>query len=173
MSFPALLFSPMGRIGPPPFWRAYIIIIGASLILNVANFIAGPENLIVGLLSTIGGTVLLWCTFAVFAKRLHDAGASGGWTLLIAFGWLIVVGIAVAIILTMFAGDLFTLIQDDPSYASSPEFMIELNERIFVPSTIASLVIALGLGFILASLASDPGPNQHGPAPGGDADAFN
>lgn len=162
----SVFLSPQGRLGPPAFWRAYILILGANIVLSVIAYAAGPGNALVGGVNFIGGLVLLWATFAVFVKRLHDAGASGAWVLLIAFVWTVVVGIIALVLVSLFAGEVLQTAMEDDAYANSPQFMADLQERTFAPVTVAMLGVNLLLGYILAALRSEPGHNAYGPPQG-------
>lgn len=162
----SVFLSPQGRLAPPAFWRAYILILGANIVLSVLGYAAGPGNALIGGINFIGGLVLLWATFAVFVKRLHDAGASGAWVLLIAFVWTIVVGIVALVLVSLFAGEVLQTAMDDDTYANSPQFMRDLQERTFAPMTVAMLGVNLVLGYILAALRTESGHNAYG-APGG------
>ncbi len=171
MNMKSILFSLGGRIGPGNFWRGYIIILAAALIINIAAYLAGqgnPVSLVLGLV----GLVLYWCTICVFVKRLHDSGASGWWVLAIAAGWTLVMLVGVAVILGVFAGDVMSTAVADDSYAQSPQFMTDLQEVIFVPGTAFGLVVNIALGFILAALRSDPQANAYGPVTRVPGDTF-
>lgn len=161
MSLATILFSPNGRIGPGNFWRGYIIILAISLVLQVISVLMGPSPItsLLGILSL----VLYWCTIAVFAKRLHDTGATGWWVAAIAAGWTLVMLVGVAIILALFGGEVWSTAMQDESYAQSPQFMLDLQDAIFVPGTALGLVINIALGFIMANLKSDPNANAYGP----------
>lgn len=166
-----LLFNPNGRIAPPAFWRGYIITLAAALIIQVIGYFAGqgPVTSLLGLVSL----VTYWWTIALFVKRLHDAGASGWWTALIALGWTIAIAIIAVVLMGMFGGEVMSTAMTDESYAQSPQFVIDLQERVFVPITAGVLIINIVLGFILANLKSDPAPNRFGPPPyGSQQDVF-
>jgi uncharacterized membrane protein YhaH (DUF805 family) len=165
MSIATILFSPNGRIGPGNFWRGYIIILAVSLVIQVINVLMGPSPLAVPL--GLASLVLYWCTIAIFAKRLHDTGATGWWIVAIAAGWTLIMLVGVAIILGIFAGDVMSTAMQDETYAQSPQFMLELQDAIFVPGTALGLVINIALGFIMANLRSEPNSNAYGPPTGG------
>lgn len=164
MSLGDILFNPNGRLGPGNFWRGYIILLAANIVTQVISYMAGPTNQAVALLIFVVWLVLLWCTFVVFAKRLHDTGASAGWVLLVALGWSVVVLVARTVIYVVFAGEEFSLAMQDPDYAASPQFLAEVVTKTFVPTTAVVLAISIALGFILAGLRSDPNDNQYGQA---------
>lgn len=156
-----LLFDPNGRIAPPAFWRGYIVTLAAALVIQVVSYFAG-QGLATSLLGLVS-LVTYWWTIALFVKRLHDAGASGWWTALVAAGWTIVVAIVAVVIMSVFGGEVMSTAMTDESYAQSPQFALDLQERVFVPITAAVLVINIILGFILANLKSDPASNRFGP----------
>ena len=166
MNIGEMLFNPNGRMNSAAFWRGYIIILGAALILNVVVYFLGPTSIISTLLG-FAGLVFYWNTIAVFVKRLHDSGASGWWTAAIAFGWFIAALVIVIFVIMTFAGEVFQTAMDDPSYAQSPQFGLDFQERAFVPMTAAVLALNIVLGFIMANLRSDPNTNQYGPPEGG------
>ena len=65
MDWRTLFFSAKGRIGARGFWIGFLIVMAASLVLN--------------LLQTAGqvlGLLLLWPQVCIHAKRLHDMGRS-------------------------------------------------------------------------------------------------
>ena len=67
-----LLLTPQGRITRAPFWFGILVVIAASVALNL---IPGPVGHLVGF-------VLLWPQVCINVKRLHDMGRTG-WLLLI------------------------------------------------------------------------------------------
>jgi uncharacterized membrane protein YhaH (DUF805 family) len=73
-----LFLSMDGRIGRQSFWIGFVLILVASLILNM-----------IPLLGPILGLALLWPQVAIHAKRLHDMGRSA---------WLIVVPFVVSFV---------------------------------------------------------------------------
>ena len=172
MSFGTLLFSPSGRIGPGNFWRGFIVAIAVNLVANVIAFIAGVENVATGLVSGVVWLVTMWWTFCVMAKRLHDSGASGGWAILAGGVWFIVFLVVFAVITAVFASEQFALAMKDQTYGQSAQFQLEVTQRTFVPATAANLVLSIVLGFIMASLRSDPVNNQYGPPPSGLGSTF-
>jgi uncharacterized membrane protein YhaH (DUF805 family) len=83
MNWVGLLLSPQGRITRAPFWFGIMVVIAASLALNL---ISGPAGRLLGLL-------LLWPQICINVKRLHDMGRTG-WLLLVPM----VIGIACVVI---------------------------------------------------------------------------
>ena len=79
MDFGKLLLSPRGRIGRGRFWIGFLVIMAASLALN----------LIPGEIGRWLGFVLLWPQICINFKRLHDMGKSG---------WLLLIPAAVSIV---------------------------------------------------------------------------
>jgi uncharacterized membrane protein YhaH (DUF805 family) len=95
-----LLFSFEGRIRRWTFWGTFvglcaaIVLLIAFLNIVIAAFYAGPAPrtlrsldlvflLVVGyLIPLVGFVVVMWINFAVLAKRWHDRGKSGWWSLL-------------------------------------------------------------------------------------------
>jgi uncharacterized membrane protein YhaH (DUF805 family) len=94
-----LLFSFEGRIGPGRFWFGILMCILSGIILGaVVGFLAGiivgvamhgngnPEQArnVAVVLATIPIVVYTcWTQFAVMAKRCHDRGKSGWWSLIV------------------------------------------------------------------------------------------
>ena len=82
MDISRVLLSPKGRIGPRDFLRGLILLTGAGLIIQVLTVVA-----------SIGAAILqypmLWAYFCVFGKRLHDAGQTAWFNILILFVLLI------------------------------------------------------------------------------------
>ncbi len=84
MDWRTLFLSSRGRIGKRDFWIAFLMIMAASVALNLVK----PVGQVLGLL-------LLWPQVCVNAKRLHDAGRTA-WLLLIP---AIVSGVCIAVVL--------------------------------------------------------------------------
>jgi uncharacterized membrane protein YhaH (DUF805 family) len=90
MTMPQLLFSFSGRINRALYWGVFLgtvefalYALGAIAALPVA-VVAGDivELALVGVILTGFFTPLLWITFVVGAKRLHDRNKSAWWLLL-------------------------------------------------------------------------------------------
>jgi len=91
MDWRTLFLSPKGRIGARDFWIGFLIVMAASLVLN--------------LLQTAGqvlGLVLLWPQVCIHAKRLHDMGRSA-WLLLAPLGFALACAGAGALVGTRLA----------------------------------------------------------------------
>lgn len=73
-----ILFSPIGRLEQPAFWKGFGILVGI-------NFIGG----LIPFVNLVAVLVMLWCGFAVYGKRLHDAGRTMFWHLI---PWIVSVG---------------------------------------------------------------------------------
>jgi uncharacterized membrane protein YhaH (DUF805 family) len=75
---PELLFSFSGRISRAEFWRAIVsFFLPVSLLANFLSFGLGLEAArTLALIISIAG---LWPVAAVWLKRWHDFGRSGGW----------------------------------------------------------------------------------------------
>lgn len=79
MTLQQLAFSFSGRIGRRPFWAGIALcFILMVIIMSLQSAFTLPNSLIVALL-----LLLLYPLAAIFTKRLHDRGKSGGWFLLI------------------------------------------------------------------------------------------
>lgn len=72
-------FSFKGRIGRRPFWVGIAVtFILMTLVALLQNWLLFPETFAIVLF-----VLLLYPLAAVFVKRLHDRGKSGGWFVLI------------------------------------------------------------------------------------------
>ncbi|MEQ1695607.1 MAG: DUF805 domain-containing protein [Hyphomicrobiaceae bacterium] len=94
-----LLFSFEGRIGRGRFWFGILMCILSALIVGlVLGFLAGivigvtsngntsPDQLQGAVFMLVSLPIIIfacWTQFAVMAKRCHDRGKSGWWSLLI------------------------------------------------------------------------------------------
>jgi uncharacterized membrane protein YhaH (DUF805 family) len=136
----ACYFSPNGRVGRQLFW----------LCLAPLWVVARTRSHL-PIVGTLIGLLLIYPWVCVYAKRLHDIGRTGWWTILpmvLAFAakWTVVLGIA-------------------------PVFYAELGPPTayrWLWFTVAVLVNAAYLGAVLwiGVTKSAPGLNRFGPPPG-------
>lgn len=96
-SWLSFLFSSDGRISRKRYWLSYVL--PAFVIFFFAAFLDGltsdRSERAAGVFQGLAWLFLLWPSFAVVAKRLHDRGMSGWWAAL-ANGLIPVVILAVA-----------------------------------------------------------------------------
>lgn len=80
------LFSFAGRIGRKTYWLTTLAIVAALLVVQVLAVVMASLSETMGMIGAILALVvcltLLVPSFAVAAKRWHDLGKSGWWTLL-------------------------------------------------------------------------------------------
>ena len=78
-----LLLSLEGRISRRPFWLTILAIVIVSIIARVIDaIIQSPTYYGTGIVDGILGLVLIYPVIALYAKRWHDRGKSGWWTLI-------------------------------------------------------------------------------------------
>lgn len=82
MNWKYLYFDPEGRIGRKWFWLGSIIFVIAPMGAGIVDVLLGfdPNNF--GLVSFIVWLVTLYPYVVLLAKRWHDRGKSGKWTLI-------------------------------------------------------------------------------------------
>ena len=85
MDWKYLYLSFDGRIGRQTYWIAFIVLMVVSVIAAAIDMVFGTYNAEygVGLLSGIFSVACIYPSLAVYAKRWHDRGKSGWWTLII------------------------------------------------------------------------------------------
>nr|WP_321359487.1 DUF805 domain-containing protein [uncultured Hyphomonas sp.] len=169
MDISRVLLSPKGRIGPRDFLRGLILLTGAGLIIQVLTVVA-----------SIGAAILqypmLWGYFCVFAKRLHDAGQTAWFNVLILFGFVVVTSILNAVLLPVLSPNMMPLMTQIQEIGLKDGFggMLQAQQehalqiaRGTALTTLASFLIGSAVLALLGSrLPSDPEANAHGPATG-------
>lgn len=92
-----LLLSLDGRITRSDYWLRFVLpATVASIVLALLDSILGLRTEAgIGFLSSIFSLILIWPSIAVAAKRWHDRGKSGWWTLIlfvpvVGFFWFLV-----------------------------------------------------------------------------------
>ena len=177
-----LLFSPSGRLAPGPFMTGAIVL---SVLLFVVKVLPLVSVSVAGIAGIIG-LVLIYCWFALFIKRYHDAGKTG---------WLALIPLAIIVPLGLFVeGWVQGLVAPETVAATealAAEAMesggfgglFEAGEEIqALGAELAretALAVAITRGLMAFSVAwlfnrftqHDPTPNQYG-APMGEADTF-
>ena len=88
MGWKLLLTSPEGRISRKPFWVGVVallaFVLSASLLvfLAIETFVGTPSSPSLGIGGILGGVLFYGLAVSLFAKRWHDRGKSGWWTLI-------------------------------------------------------------------------------------------
>ncbi|MEL6324344.1 MAG: DUF805 domain-containing protein [Pseudomonadota bacterium] len=171
MGLGGILFNPNGRINASEFWRGLIVLIAASIVLNVAS-VYGPIalSLILGLVSLL----FIYPYICLFGKRLHDANRSAWWFLAFLAGAIIASFIGGFLMQSVIPGQAeFTEEIEELSQSGDFNAVLELTREqsrsLMIPSIISSTVISLIIGWFAARLPSEPGPNQYGPPTDGSA----
>lgn len=172
MDLTGILFKPNGRIGPASFWRGLFVLIGISVVLQIIQ-VFGPAmfGMIFGLLS-IG---LIYPYVVLFGKRLHDSGRTAWWFLAILVVWGGIGYFIGTMMQNVFAPDMkeqLEIAAESGSLSSIMEVSRQVAKQTFLPGLVTGLVMQGALGYLMASLKSDPGTNKFGPPEGGDVDVF-
>ena len=101
MDWKYLFTSFEGRIGRQQMWMGIIVLIVISIVATVLDLLLGTMSAEsgIGIISGIFTLVAIYPSFALYAKRWHDRGKSGWWSLIIfvpligVIWWLIECGI--------------------------------------------------------------------------------
>jgi uncharacterized membrane protein YhaH (DUF805 family) len=85
MDWKYLFTSFEGRIGRQQMWMGIIVLVVASLIATVLDMLFGTIDIEsgIGIISGLFALVSIYPAVALYAKRWHDRGKSGWWTLII------------------------------------------------------------------------------------------
>ena len=172
MNLTGILFSPNGRIGPASFWRGLIALVGVGIVSQIIQ-VFGPAmiGIIVGFLSI----ALIYPYVVLFGKRLHDSGRSAWWFLAIIVVWGIIGYFVGTMMQSMFAPDMKEMLEiaaESGSISRVMEVSRQVAKQTFLPGLVSGIAMQGALGYIMASLKSEPGSNRFGPPEGGDADVF-
>jgi uncharacterized membrane protein YhaH (DUF805 family) len=96
MDWKYLYTSLEGRIGRQTFWMGIIVLIVVSIIASVLDLILGTMSESgFGIIGGIASLVMIYPSIVLYAKRWHDRGKSGWWTLIIlvpfvGFVWILI-----------------------------------------------------------------------------------
>lgn len=97
MDWKYLFTSFEGRIGRQQMWMGIIVLMVVSLVANVLDMLFGTIDVEsrIGIIGGLFALVSIYPAVALYAKRWHDRGKSGWWTLilfvpLIGFIWWLV-----------------------------------------------------------------------------------
>lgn len=164
-----VLLSPKGRIGPRDFLRGLILLTGASMIVQLLSTYAARELAILHY-------PIMWGYFCVFGKRLHDAGQSAWFGVLVFIGYFIVSLILSAMLTPLLSPQVLPIQAELESiglkgdfaamWATAQERAMEIARKSALTSLATFLIASAGLAFLGARLPSDPGSNAHGPSSG-------
>ena len=149
------LFVPKGTISKSAFALVSAILIGVSLVSDGLEMLVPVLSPVLFFL----GLVVIYCWIAAWIKRFQAAGASGWWTILVVFAWLVVQGIASFIVLmgsgldpSLFAG------ADSQSIQAAMEPISEAAAvPVLIVSTIISAAFAFGLNAVLPAGRGEAG----------------
>ena len=85
MDWKYLLTSFEGRIGRQQMWMGIIVLMVVSLIATVLDILFGTmdQETGIGIISGLVTLISIYPAVALYAKRWHDRGKSGWWTLII------------------------------------------------------------------------------------------
>jgi len=164
-----VLFDPTGRIGPRDFWRGVILLVASQVIMQTA-LVYGPPILVVIL--SILSLALVYPYLCVFGKRLHDAGKSAWFFVLLLVGYLLIAQIA-GQILQPFASEALVDAQQTLQQAAEDNIIQAMFETLqliakvqYLPGLVVMFLVNGVLGYFVARLPSEAGPNQYGPPVG-------
>ena len=83
MDWRYLLLSFEGRIGRRSFWMTVLAIFVLSIIARIIDaVIQSPTYYGTGIVSGLLGLAMIYPAIALYAKRWHDRGKSGWWSLI-------------------------------------------------------------------------------------------
>ncbi len=85
MDWKYLFTSFDGRINRKPFWLGIVVMIAISIVASILDLIFGTMSAEggFGIISGIVSLIMIYPSLALYAKRWHDRGKSGWWTLII------------------------------------------------------------------------------------------
>lgn len=150
------IFNPFGRIGPVKFRNTVIVLILIGACLSLMPLInPGLAAL------SFGGILLLYPSIVIWVKRLHDAGKSGWWFLVIFAAQLI---ISLAVNRFIIARFMPAPPPVDPHFIW--QSMVAQMRANALPSTISGVIISLAFALVInEELKSQPEENAYGPPP--------
>ena len=84
MDWKYLFTSFEGRINRKPLWLGILVMIAISIVASILDLIFGtmPAESGFGVISGIVSLIMIYPVLALYAKRWHDRGKSGWWSLI-------------------------------------------------------------------------------------------
>ena len=83
MDWKYLFTSFEGRIGRQSYWTGIVVFVAVSIVAALLDVIVGTAGESGwGIFSAIATLAMLYPAIALYAKRWHDRGKSGWWTLI-------------------------------------------------------------------------------------------
>jgi uncharacterized membrane protein YhaH (DUF805 family) len=83
MDWKYLFTSFEGRIGRQGYWMGVLVLVGVSIVAGLLDAILGTGGESGwGVVSVIATLAMLYPAIALYAKRWHDRGKSGWWSLI-------------------------------------------------------------------------------------------
>ena len=85
MDWKYLFTSFDGRINRKPFWLSIVVLIAIGIVASILDLILGTFSAEsgIGIIGGIVSLIMIYPSLALYAKRWHDRGKSGWWSLII------------------------------------------------------------------------------------------
>ena len=85
MDWKYLFTSFDGRIGRQQMWMGILVLVGINILTAVIDMVIGTYNTEMGygIINAIFSIVSIYPSVALYAKRWHDRGKSGWWSLIL------------------------------------------------------------------------------------------
>ncbi len=168
-----LLFNPNGRIARNRFWQGMVILTVASVLVVAGNTMVARA---VGFVNFL----LVFPYICVYGKRLHDAGTTAWWVILIWLGSMLFAFIFGLIFGGFFMTPEMLDIQEEMAermaqgdFAGFFEGAELLSDKMLPLNIMATVGSNALLALIVGLLPTQPTENKHGPVPGSSsADTF-
>ena len=161
-----LLFNPNGRIARNRFLQGMVVLTVASVLIVAGNTMVSK---MIGFLNLL----LIFPYICVFGKRLHDAGMSAWWVLVVWLGSMLFAFILGLVLGGFFMTPEMVEIQEEMSerlaagdFAGFMQGTEILSDKMLPLNILTTIGANLILAFIVGALKTEPRENQHGPVPG-------
>lgn len=161
-----LLFIPNGRVARTRFLQGMVVLTVASVLVVAGSTMVSSS---VGFLNLL----LIFPYICVFGKRLHDAGTTAWWVLVIWLGSMFV-----AFVLGLVFGGFFMTpemieIQEEMSerlaagdFAGFMQGTEILSDKMLPLNILTTIGSNFVLAVVVGALKTEPRENKHGPVPG-------
>ena len=161
-----LLFNPNGRVARTRFLQGMVVLTVASVLVVAGSTMVSSS---VGFLNLL----LIFPYICVFGKRLHDAGTTAWWVLVIWLGSMFV-----AFVLGLVFGGFFMTpemieIQEEMSerlaagdFAGFMQGTEILSDKMLPLNILTTIGSNFVLAVVVGALKTEPRENKHGPVPG-------